>query len=310
MNLNINDILASLTKPPSPSTSASTASFSAYDGATATTDHIQLTRAWQSERSTSHLLPYPTALITCILTRLRHQIARIEDLTAGVDSTPNTGNASDSGFNGHNNRNRSNGDNGIWNGTGGNANANVNLVLSILQTDLGRTQFLLRSYLRQRLAKITRHGIYYLKHHTDTPQNQDQTRDDTGSRKNTTHRVLSDPELSFLRHQQYLLNQLYSAAFLDSLPVSLRKLDERTGGTRMDDSPDHEEGVIIRCLAREWESRDIDTAGAEAGQDDEDRDGDERGIEKVKIGFKRGDIGIVRWRDVKAGVLGGDLELL
>lgn len=307
MNLNISDILASLTKPPSPSTSVSTPSFSAYDGATATTDHIQLTRAWQSERSISHLLPYPTALITRILTRIRHQIARIEDLTAGVDSTPNTGNGGDSGFNGYNNRNSRDGDNGTWNGTG-NANVNLNLVLSILQTDLGRTQFLLRSYLRQRLAKITRHGIYHLKHHTDTAQSQDETRDDTGSRKNTTHRVLSDPELSFLRHQQYLLNQLYSAAFLDSLPVSLRRLDERTGGTRMDDAPDNAEGVIIRCLAREWESRDFDAAEAEAEQDD--GDGDERGGEKVKIGFKRGDVGIVRWRDVKAGVLGGDLELL
>lgn len=38
----------------------------------------------------------------------------------------------------------------------------LNLKLSILQTDLSRTQYLIRSFLRQRLAKITRFSMHYL----------------------------------------------------------------------------------------------------------------------------------------------------
>lgn len=272
MDPDISDILASLSNP------ASSQSTTAYDPTTATTDHILLTRAWQSERCTLHLLPYPTTLLTRTLARIRDQITTIEDLTSGTSS--------------HSNRDSKNDDDR-------DTNRNLNLVLSILQTDLGRTQFLLRSYLRQRLAKITRHAVYYLKHHTSSSSSQSHTTtNNNDSQTDTKTPLLSGPEISFLRHHQSLLSQLYDAAFLASLPAGLRRLDDATSGMRMEQGSDGAEGVVVRCLAGEFE-------GEDEGEAEEEGEG-----RRVVVNLRRGDVVIARWRDVRAGVLKGELEVL
>jgi GINS complex subunit 4 len=180
-----------------------------------------------------------------VMSRVRAQITRIEDLAAGIVPT----NLAAAG------------------------NQNVNLTLSILQTDLSRTQFLVRSLLRQRLAKLTKHASYYL-----AQLNAD-----------AKTAVLSPSEAQFLRAHQALLAGLYGASFLDAFPAQLRKLDDTAGGVSMVEGPEPKESVFVRCLADTWRGGD----------------GDEDGLI-----MKRGGVWVVRWEDVKMGVLDGSLELL
>lgn len=293
MDIDISDILADISRP-QPSTTSTLpplhphhpSATHTYDPQTAYTDHILLTRAWTSERCTPSLLPYPTTLITRVMDRLQAQISRIEDLTSGIyDGQTSTTSAP----------------------------TNLNLTLSILQTDLSRTQFLLRSYLRQRLAKITKFAGYYSKHHSssslsstiDNANNDDATDTDT----DTKYPLLSLSEQNFLSQHTQILTSYYHSAFLSSLPPSLRRLDDSSGGTaRMDQGPDMGGGVLVRCLAGEWGNE----GEVEEGTYGEEGDGDGKEGERatVEVRCERGGVLVGRWRDVKGGVERGMLEVL
>lgn len=82
-----------------------------------------LTRAWINERSSPELLPYPPDLIQRCTDGVQRQIETIESLTGAMDPS-------------------------------------ANFTLVILQTELERVKFLLRSFLRARIAKVREH------HHT------------------------------------------------------------------------------------------------------------------------------------------------
>jgi GINS complex subunit 4 len=84
-------------------------------------------RAWACERAAPDLLPWLAKLMQHVMQRVREQISHIEDMSGGG-----------AGYQGPA-------------GEGG-GNQNLNLALSILQTDLLRTQFVVRSLLR--LIKI------------------------------------------------------------------------------------------------------------------------------------------------------------
>lgn len=252
MDLDISDILASVSRP-FDRTSSSSQSQSHTVGDTDTyTDHQLLTRAWTSERCAPDVLPYPTELMERVMARVQAQIARIEDLAGGAEVS---------------------------------AGQNTNLVLSVLQTDLSRTQFLVRSFLRQRLAKITKYAGWYLGR-------------DVASDTKTTY--LSEAELAFLRGHQALLSEIYDASFLTAVPVGLRRLDDASGGVNMVEGPDGGAAVVVRCLAEIFgNERDVEAQS----QDREDG-------ASVELRMRRGEVWVVRWRDVKRGVERGELELL
>lgn len=263
MDVDISDILADVSRS-QPNNSASSQSYSTAD-TDAFTDHQLLTRAWTSERCAPDLLPYPTQLMQRVMSRVAAQIARIEDLASGADD-----------YN-HDSR--------------GGAPQNANLVLAILQTDLSRTQFLVRSLLRQRLAKLTKYAAFYLTRHMDN---------DTKSSA-----VMSESEVAFLRHHQALLGELYESSFLNAFPQGLRRLDDTSGGVPMVEGPDSARAVVVRCLRESgaWSNvRDVDEA----------RDGGEGADEgpSVEVTMRAGEVWLVRWRDVRKGVVNGDLELL
>jgi GINS complex subunit 4 len=247
MDLDISDILADV----------HSSSLSSHDhlASTAHLDHQQLTRLWTFERTCPDILPWPTELMQRVMSRVRAQITRIEDLAAGIVPTNLSGAAGS-----------------------GSGNQNLNLTLSILQTDLSRTQFLIRSLLRQRLAKLTKHASYYL-----TQLNADTKAD-----------LLAPSEAEFLRAHQALLAGLYGASFLDAFPAQLRKLDDAAGGVSMVEGPEGKGSVFVRCLGEPW-----------GGDSDEEGLGPESGLR-----MKRGEVWAVRWEDVKKGVLDGNLELL
>lgn len=281
MEVDISDILADISRPSIPFQSTSTSLYETrrYDPAIAATDHILLTRSWTSERCTPSLLPYPVTLIDRVIDRIRDQITRIEDLTSGTyDSTSYGRGAS---------------------GQDRPSQQNLNLILSILQTDLSRTQFLVRSYLRCRLAKLTKYATYYSKYHVNGLGSQEQQQEETKTL------LLSDSEIQFLQHHNLLLTNLYNSSFLLSLPPSLRRLDDSTGGSaRMDEGPDMSAGVLVRGLKSEW-NNDGEVYSNGGGTQ---REEDEKAT--VELRCERGGVLIARWRDVRAGVEAGELEML
>ena len=265
MDVDISDILASVSRPQHAGSQSHPQH--AHADTDAFTDHQQLTRAWTSERCAPDLLPYPSELMSRVTSRVQAQISRIEDLASGMGEDLGATSSSKP------------------NPTG---TQNANLVLSILQSDLSRTQFLIRSFLRQRLAKITRHAVYYL---TRTLESDTKTQ------------YLGPAEAQFLRHHQALLSQFYETSFLDAFPAGLRRLDDTSGGVPMVEAPDGASAVVVRCLAEGLWSNERDVDGAEGAAIEGEG-------ANVELRMKRGEVWVVRWRDVRRGVEKGDLELL
>ncbi|OAL24986.1 hypothetical protein AYO20_10520 [Fonsecaea nubica] len=268
MDIDISDILADVSRSQPSTTPTHPYSVSDTD---AFIDHQLLTRAWTSERCAPDLLPYPTELMARVMARVQAQISRIEDLASGMGGDT-----------------YSNSMEGIVGGKPAGGTQNANLVLAILQTDLSRTQFLVRSLLRQRLAKMTSHATYYLSQHLNSD--------------NKTSVIMSAPEVAFLRHHQALLGDLYDSSFLNSLPTGLRRLDDSSGVVPMIEGPDGSKAVVVRCLNEgTWNNeRDVDEA----------RDQGEQEGASVVLRMRRGEVWVVRWKDVKKGVERGEVELL
>ncbi|CAG8152091.1 unnamed protein product [Penicillium salamii] len=279
--MDIDDILASVDHGPGASPESTAL------------DHQLLTRFWVAERAVSEVLPWPAPLMERMMDRVRiqvhprpqsktinnnltrNQIETIEDLAAssGDTTVPHT------------------------------HNPNLNLRLSILQTDLARTQYLIRSLLRARLAKITKYSMHYLvqlasRDNTQTQstlssQNPNQQPEDSVPEiaSLTDLAPLSQPEASFLHAHQTLLAGHYGGSFMGSFPRQLRRLDDNAGGTSMVQGPELREVVFVRCL------------GAEVPvllEEDED----------VGVTMRMGDVWVVRWEGVKKAWGRGEVELL
>jgi GINS complex subunit 4 len=263
MDVDISDILADVSRsqPHSSSHQYSTADTDAF------LDHQLLTRAWTSERCAPDLLPYPMELMARVMSRVQTQISRIEDLASGMSDDTYSGT------------------NGIGKPHGA---QNTNLILAILQTDLSRTQFLVRSFLRQRLAKITKYATFYIQRYLES---------DT-----KTSTILSTSEVAFLRHHQALLGDLYQSSFLNAFPQGLRRLDDSSGGVPMVEGPDGSTAVMVRCLYEgTWNNeRDVDDATDLRVEDGA----------SVVLRMRQSEVWVVRWRDVKKGVERGEIELL
>ncbi|KAF2734723.1 GINS complex, Sld5 component [Polyplosphaeria fusca] len=200
-----------------------------------TKDLQELTRAWIAERVAPELLKWPSALMDRVLERIRQQIESVEEQTGNLDPK-------------------------------------ANFTLIIIQTELERFKFLIRSFLRARLSKIDAHAAHYAARATSTPS------------------LLSSSETQYLRSHTALLSAHYAASFLGTFPASLRGLEDSTGGVRMVDGPDEDGAVFVRAL------RDVGSVGVE---------GTERRFE-----VRRGDVWVVRWSAVRGWVEMGDMEVI
>ncbi|MCJ1369638.1 GINS complex subunit [Loxospora ochrophaea] len=200
-----------------------------------TRDLQQLTRAWVTERSAPELLPWPKALMKRIMDRIRQQIDLLEVQTGDMDPT-------------------------------------TNFRLIIIQTELERFKFLVRSFLRARLAKVDRHTLHYL--------------------SNASYQArLSASELQYAASHQSLLHAHYHSSFLSQFPTSLQRLDDTAGGISMVEQPDLDKAVFVRAL------KDIAQPIVVEGTD-------------MAFEMKRGDIYVVRWSSIKDLVIGGEAELI
>ncbi|RMZ86941.1 hypothetical protein DV736_g5830, partial [Chaetothyriales sp. CBS 134916] len=152
-------------------------------------------------------------------------------------------------------------------------------------------RFLIRSLLRQRLAKISKFAQHYLHQLDREPESDPATGGGNGGG------LLSPAEARFLRHHQALLLGFYDATFLAGFPQSLRRLDDSSGGVGMVEGPDVDAAVVVRCLVAEWSNEaEVDKGGGGDGHDGA----------MTELRMREGDVMIARWRDVSQAVGRGE----
>jgi GINS complex subunit 4 len=167
------------------------------------------------------------------------------------------------------------------------ADPSANFRLVIIQTELERFKFLVRSLLRARMAKVhsLTSGLLISLTEWRSPRS-------TPIHTQASPTALSHLESQYLHHHQHLLSSHYNTAFLSSFPTGLRKLDDTAGGISMIDQPDEDNAVFCRILR---DAGQVEVQG-------------EQGAGIVEL--NRGDIWVLRWRDVKEAVERGDIELI
>ena len=154
----------------------------------------------------------------------------------------------------------------------GDMDPKTNFSLIVIQTELERFKYLVRSYIRSRIAKIDRHTLHYLS--TDSLRAR-----------------LSEMELAYATRHQALLHNHYLSSFLSSFPPALQNLNDTAGQITLIDAPDLDSAVFIRLLK--------DSLVRGRGVDDD-----------VADTYDEGDILIIRWSDAKTLVNIGDAELV
>ncbi|KAI5789709.1 hypothetical protein DFH27DRAFT_517779 [Peziza echinospora] len=238
------------------------AEFDAQSEPIGTRDITDLTKSYLSELSSPELLPYQATIITRLTDRIREQLELIETTHYNILSHSHSSSASHH-HPSHNNPT-----------TTTHANpTQQNFLLIILQTELERIKYLLRSYLRIRLTKIDKHPLYILR----TPQIRDR---------------LSPPELQYLKSHQALLNNFYLGAFLKGFPEQLRRLDDTAGGISMVEEPDME-GAVFCVVVKEIKDEEVRIKGTDA-----------------VFTLRKGDVYVVRYSAVREYVLAGEVELI
>ncbi|KAI4116409.1 MAG: hypothetical protein LQ345_003176 [Seirophora villosa] len=171
----------------------------------------------------------------------------------------------------------------------GHLDPKTNFRLIIVQTELERFKFLVRSFLRARIAKvradpkygrgglpmrlqIDKYALYLL---TNPAQSE----------------RLSPSERRYASSHQALLEAHYRSSFLAQFPASLQRLDDTAGGISMIEQPDVDKAVFLRAL------RNFEEPIMVEGTD-------------IDFELKRGDVYVVRWSAVRDLVINGDAELV
>ncbi|CEJ90537.1 Putative DNA replication complex GINS protein SLD5 [[Torrubiella] hemipterigena] len=154
----------------------------------------------------------------------------------------------------------------------GDMDPKTNFALIVIQTELERFKFLVRSYLRARIAKVDKHTLYYLS-------------------SEALRSRLSSTELAYATRHQALVHNHYLTSFLASFPEKLQNLNDTAGNVSMIDQPDLETAVFVRMLI----DKDVYGRGTDADN---------------VVAAENGDILIMRWSSAKDMVDAGDAELV
>ncbi|AOW01855.1 DNA replication complex GINS protein SLD5 [Yarrowia lipolytica] len=157
-------------------------------------DIKELTHSWVTERMSPTLLPTKEALLFRILKRVQLQIEVIEEKS--IDMSPDT---------------------------------DVKLELLIVETELERIKYLIRSYLRVRLLKIDNSMEYYQSSPLD--------------RMN-----MSQTERMYLNRHYALLKNLYAHQFMNTFPDSLKQMNDSSGSASMVQEPNMDHPVFVRVV--------------------------------------------------------------
>ncbi|OBA20979.1 GINS complex, Sld5 component [Metschnikowia bicuspidata var. bicuspidata NRRL YB-4993] len=206
----------------------------------------QLVTAMLNERMAPDLLPYKHTLMARILRGILDQQQFLLDSYEYGDSNAEAGVIS----------------------------LDFKLQLMIVETDIERLSYLVRLYIRTRLAKIDEFTIYYINKTAEELPGEP---------------LLSEPEQSYMHGHFKILNQLYNNSFLKKFPSFLTLLDDTTGGENMITTPDLDRPVFIRVVCD-------DTIVLHLGNDE---------LELVKDG-----IYVVRYRLIMKYLELGDVVLI
>lgn len=173
----------------------------------------RLTQAMLNERMAPELLPYQQELMEETLSHIEHQQQYLLDCHLYGDT---------------------NADLGLVSG-------DFKLQLMIIETDIERLNFLIRIYLRSRLAKLDTYNLHYINLTLDNES-----------------KLVSQAELEYLRGHFKVLTKLYNNSFLKKMPQFLTLLDDTSGGQSMISAPDRDELVFVRIGARDLTVSTVD----------------------------------------------------
>ncbi|GHJ86138.1 hypothetical protein NliqN6_2540 [Naganishia liquefaciens] len=175
-----------------PGAAAAAAAAAASDSDTPLSDVARLIRAWTRERGTPDIQPWQGDLVEECL----HKLAQQGEMLELLRGDPKT-------------------------------SEEEHFKLIVVQTEMERVRYVVRAYLRCRLAKVEKYSQYI----TTTPDAQ---------------RLLSQLELSHAQKYTHLLHTHYTESVLQSLPEKLRGLDVDFGTQRsMVRKPDKTTPVLI-----------------------------------------------------------------
>lgn len=158
-------------------------------------DLQELTHAWTSERMSPELLDYKDQLISRVLGRIRTQIEFIETNSIELQL----------------------------------GEKDIKLQLMVVESELDRVNFMLRSYLRARLYKIDKH-VVFIRNSEEVAQR------------------LSAEETEYMETHFRALVELYNSLFLSQLPEQLQALDDTGGGISMIEEPDLNRPVFVKVV--------------------------------------------------------------
>ena len=166
----------------------------------------------------------------------------------------------------------------------------------VLQTELERFKFLVRAFLRARIAKVGQRtvigGLCTTVKRADWSQfyQIDKYALHILSTSSLSARLSTEEHRYASSHQQ-LLHQHYLSSFLRDFPEQLQRLDDTAGGISMIEMPDLETAVFCRVL------RDVNAPVLGPAVEEAPR-------------WKRGDVHVLRYVTVREMVLEGDVELI
>ncbi|KAI9824888.1 MAG: GINS complex subunit [Thelocarpon impressellum] len=218
-------------------------------------DLRELCRAWVAERVAPEILPYPGQLMERVMERIRAQIVKVEQQTGDMDPRTSFG-------------------------------------VIVLQTELERFKFLVRSFLRARIVKVGPQSVSTVSARRLRTYQIDKYALHILSTPSLSGRLAPEERRYAVSHQQ-LLHAHYLGSFLRDFPEQLRRLDDAAGGISMVETPDLESAVFCRVL------RDVAAPGL--GLRDE---------EGELPRWSRGDVHVLRYAMIRDMVLDGDVELI
>jgi GINS complex subunit 4 len=174
----------------------------------------------------------------------------------------------------------------------------TNFRLIIIQTELERFKFLVRSFLRARLSKVCRsilpQYLYCYQLFLSLTLLTSSAQIDAHPLHHLSSSIiplLSPSELAYIRTHQALISSHYASSFLSAFPPTLQRLDDTAGGISMISTPDVDSAVFLRVIKDVHE--EVRVPGTE-----------------VSMQWRKGDVWVVRWSVVKGYVLSGDVELI
>lgn len=173
--------------------------------------YAQLVTAMVNERMAPDVLPYQGQLLSQVLDLLSQQQQYLLDSHEYGDSNAGSGVIS----------------------------SDFKLQLMIVETEVERLNYLVRLYLRVRLAKLDKFNIFYINKAAST-----------ASTDGSADQLLSPGEVDYIHKHFKILTQLYNACFLKKMPHFLTLLDDTSGGQLMVSEPDIHHPVFIKVITK------------------------------------------------------------